>query len=164
MATAANILRELIASSFPVRPEQVILSGEISPEFTPSFQTQTDWANDENIDEVWGFDPQKGFVPICITHQMAKALYGLEPEDNHARDFETPLHKVQGVEKYIMFIVHSSGQRWNGIWDLQEEWSNWTLYKAPDFTKHWAKIRTADLARWADWLNDNKIQNIVNKF
>lgn len=62
---------------------------------------------------------------------------------------------------YIFFLINSIGKEYG---ETGQTFNKWTLYKSVDFKSHWEKQNTADLARWADWLQEDKIKNIVNKF
>lgn len=134
---SASILRNLVSSVFNINPRFVKLSGEIKPDHAFADTYRTDYSNDYNKDEVWGFNPQTGFIKL-----INKGEGGV-------------LEFVPNVaNNYIFFVVHNEGERWQNTWDMIDSWDTWTIYKAPNFAAYFAAIEQSDLIRWANWLNE----------
>lgn len=142
---SASILRNVVASVFKIRPESVILSGEIEP--TRSFTGHNCWSSQSDTwsFKLWGFNPRKGFVDLndyvgCSRNSTSGENYG---------DEGTPLHLIPGIEEFVFFLVNEDFTSGNGT---DYDCFTWTLYKAPDFKKKWAEIEEEDVKRWNDWI------------
>ena len=143
---SASILRNVVASVFRIRPESVVLSGEIDP--TRSFTGHDCWSSQSNTYsfKLWGFSPVRGFVSLnqdggCSRNSTSGENYG---------DEGTQLMYIPGVGEFVFFLVNEDFTSGNGR-DYNSY--TWTLYKAPDFQKKWAEIEEADTLRWVEWIN-----------
>ena len=142
---SVSILRNVVASVFKIRPESVILSGEIEP--TRSFTGHDCWSSQSDTwsFKLWGFNPRKGFVDLndyvgCSRNSTSGENYG---------DEGTPLHLIPGIEEFVFFLVNEDFTSGNGT---DYDCFTWTLYKAFDFKKKWAEIEEEDVNRWNDWI------------
>ena len=142
---SASILRNVVASVFKIRPESVILSGEIEP--TRSFTGHGCWSDrsDTYCYNVWGFNPQKGFVDL----DEYVGFYYNNTSGEAEGEAGVPLMHIPGVDEFVFFLVNYNLDSGNGD---DYDCFTWTLYKAPDFKKKWAEIEEDDVKRWNDWI------------
>jgi len=160
---SATIVRNIVSSVFPVKPQNVILSGEISPEHVFQLDTGHSWWNgvSEQVDSVWAFDPKTGFKAITGLSKEYKDItefyeWTLDREYSYSNNGEMEhesgdkLMDLPGVEKFVFFLVNSQGK---GYGENAESFETWTLYKSPNFAQKWAEIEEADTLRWLEWIN-----------
>jgi len=159
---SASILRNIVGSVFPVSTKNVILSGEISPEFIPQNECGHSWWNgaSEQYDCVWGFNPKTGFKRITETEEdletiaspsewmINRAYHYSHNGDSEFEAGEMLLDHPEANE-FVFFLVNSRGRNYG---EQGETFDTWTLYKAPDFKKKWAEIEEEDVKRWNDWI------------
>lgn len=158
---SAKILREIVSRVFDVKASRIKLSGEISPEFIPQYDRGHSWWSGASSQEdtVFGFDPKIGFRIVAGGYNAEKN-FGVHFADNTiSREYQysdngsvqheagQKLAELPDADHYILFLVHSEGYG-----DEAEWYSEWTLYKAPNFAAHWAEIDAADVQRWEEWL------------
>jgi hypothetical protein len=142
---SATVLRNVVASVFKIRPESVILSGEIEP--TRSFTGHGCWSDrsDTYSYNLWGFSPVKGFIDL----NEYVGFYYNNTSGEAKGQCGTPLMHIPGVEEFVFFLVNENFDSGNG--DDYDSFT-WTLFKAPDFKKKWAEIEEKDIERWISWL------------
>jgi len=146
---SASILRNIVASVFNIKATNIILSGEVEPSMVwQDTYCDGSMGSDGKNYQVFGFNPKSGFEQLNIVGTYQRSNYahsGIIDEDGIS------LCNVENVTNYVFFLVIEEGHnRWSG--STQESWKHYTLYKAPDFKSHWAKIEANDLARWEQWL------------
>ena len=142
---SASIVRNIVSSVFNIRPESVILSGEIDP--TRSFTGHGCWSDrsDTYCYNVWGFSPVKGFVDL----DEYVGFYYNNTSGEAEGQCGTPLMHIPGVEEFVFFLVNEDFTSGNG---RDYDSFTWTLYKAPNFAQKWAEIETQDVERWNNWI------------
>jgi len=146
---SATILRELVSKVFQVRSKNVILSGEISPKATYGGNTCWSSQTTEQFYNVWGFCPTKGFVKLV----NFVSNYNNNTDGSGSETEGCELHEVANVEDYVFFLVHDRVKAHDDRYCS----SDWTLYKAPNFAAHWAKITDLDVTRWEVWLTNEAV-------
>lgn len=159
---SATILRNIVGSIFPVKSQNVILSGEINPEHVFQLDRGHSWwtGASEQVDCAWGFDPKTGFKSITgmsqykdITEFYDHILdreYSYSDNGNCEHESGDKLCDLPGVEKFIFFLVNSQGK---GYGEQAEYYNTWTLYKAPNFAQKWAEIETENVQRWEELIS-----------
>jgi len=160
---SAQILRNIVGSVFPVKSQNVILSGEISPEHVFQLDCGHSWWHGaaEQQDSVWAFDPKTGFKAITGLSKEYKDItefyeWTLDREYSYYNNGEMEheagdkLLDLPGVDKFVFFLVNSQGK---GYGEQAEDYETWTLYKAPNFAQKWEEIEAADVERWIEWIN-----------
>jgi hypothetical protein len=150
----ANIVRNIVAASFKIDARKVILSGEINPE--TSFQDRS-WngsmGEDSHSYAIFGWCAEAGFVNL-------NSIVGTYSGSNYAHSqlVDEPgkaIYEIEGVEKYLFFfIIETVYSNWEG--SQFKDYTQHTLYKAPNFQEYKEKIEAADVARWERWLADEE--------
>lgn len=141
---SAILIRNLVASKLNCDPCNVILSGEINPEYTGSIKRHTSfvcsWEEETNL---YGWFPTE-FKKIteCINSYIT---------NGHSQDDQVytaiPLYKVEGVSDAILFVEEYASYQDN-------EWiTEYRVYKSADFKAKIEQITVKDIARWENWLN-----------
>lgn len=145
---SASILRELVSRVFKIDSLNVILSGEIRPDWEghSGFSYGSMWEKKEEV-SIWGFNPHRGFCRLNIVGEISQQ----GADAPVYRDGEIPLLKVKEIEEYLFFVVnekeyYSDNQR-------SENSDLWTLYKAPNFKEYLQKIEAIDIQKWKSWLS-----------
>lgn len=150
MNMSAKILRNIVAATFKVDAKSVVLSGQISADWTRCSNTCWSSQTTKETHKLWGFNSIKGFVALtdeCVSkgHNHSDGTW----TSTNSPKFVGELSKVHNIEDYIFFVYRSVG---NAYHDESQSWDNWSLYKAPNFREHWDKVNSADIARWEQWL------------
>lgn len=138
---SATLLRSIIASKLGCDPTEVVLSGEINPEYiaTTSKHTSFDcsWEHETTLYAMY----KDRFEPV-------KEVEDYMSTNGHETSYEagTPLYKVKGINDAILFVEVSAcaSNDWN-----QEI----RVYKPADFAGKLAQVTTNNIARWENWLN-----------
>lgn len=138
---SAQILREIVSSTFNYPATKVILSGYISPEWIGEFSTNVAYMDvRDDVETLYSWNPIDGFKEVKGCYTGSHFYNG-----NHNRDVTTgsQLHEcVDGTEVFFV-LIHK----------LDECIDYVTVFKAPDFAQKWAEIETADVERWNTWIN-----------
>ncbi len=156
---SATILRSIVASVFKVNPNSVQLSGELSPEFIPQNDRGHSWWDGASKIQhnVWGFSPETGFVCIAgntvngikeSTDKLKREYKYSQNGDVYHKDGE-PLHSHPDATKFAFFIINSDGKSYG---EPGEYYSDWTLYKAPNFKTFMESGEASDINRWSAWV------------
>ena len=147
---AVSVLRNIVSSVFSVKPQEVwLMENTIAPNWKGQDLNSSGGMWDEkNTCKIWGFHPQTGFVELPL--YMGYDYRGDWEPSNYNEGHE--LHSVEGVEKYIFFLVNNKGNYSCPSNGVHESWDKWELYKAPNFQKYWSKIEQEDVARWEQWV------------
>jgi hypothetical protein len=141
--TSASILRQIVASVFGIKTTSVVLSGEISPDRKLVSFSGHSWARMKDVINLWGFSPQRGFISVAVPSYWSNngETVGDEPMELH--------ELIKEEDDFVFFLLHEDVEEHN-----HQDWESWTLYKAPDFREHWAKVQEKDIARWEAWLEE----------
>lgn len=138
---SAELIRNLVASKLNCDPTQVILSGEINPEYIATTSKHT------SFNCSWEHE--------TILYAMYKDSFETVPEvdditrtNGHETNHESgiPLYKIKKAQEAIFFVevsAHASND-WN-----QEI----RVYKPADFAGKLAQVTADDIQRWENWLN-----------
>ena len=142
--TASNILRSLVASKFNVSPKEVILSGEIAPDFIGESRTSSYTGyNDEQ--RVWGFSSEQGFVKLfCVEGQFSDSGGNM----SYSPAMGNLSEEIQRLCPDCIFIVV------NDYSDRNEGRDDLTIFKAPNFKEYLDRVEEADLLRWEQWIEE----------
>ena len=140
---SANILRELVSRVFDTPASKVILSGEISPNYSITNHEGVSYMDSEESKVLHGFNPTTGFklIPEVIT-----TITYFNGNHDHNTDLGCELHEVNNIDEFIFFVEIHEGYNSDG------EFKYITLYKAPNFKEHWNEVEQQDIARWEQWL------------
>lgn len=151
--TSAATIRNLVGSIFKVNPTKVYLANsEISPNYQSihSILSGGMW-NSEDVNQLWGFSPQTGFVEIKeVQYDEWNTPDGMPQSNKHNT---LKLHEVPNVEQFVFFLkkrAYSHSIPSNGV---NENSTSYILYKSPNFKEFWAKVEQEDVKRWSNWIN-----------
>jgi hypothetical protein len=149
---SAQIVREIVASSLKIKATNVILSSVLPENFcVEAVSTSGCMYSNSNDCRVWAFNPQQGLVLLqqsVITENAASNANGTW-ENSYGYTFEM---LAEQAPEAIFFVVMESSD-YSDCNGRDEHSISYTLYKAPDFKSHWAKIQQEAIARWEQWLN-----------
>jgi hypothetical protein len=157
---SARILRNIVSSVFQVKPQQIILSGEIAYDFVAQHDCGHSWwsgASTHN-DSVYAFDPKIGFVCIAGENlaEVKDSEYKLLRDYSFSKNGEMdtsegePLEDHPQILEFCFFLVHSYGKHYG---ENGESFNEWKLYSSPNFREIWKKVDEEDIERWENWLN-----------
>jgi hypothetical protein len=147
---SAEILRNIVAATFKINAREVILSGEISPKtsFQNSFWNGS-MGESSTTRALYGWCATQGFV--CLNKYVGEYSGSNYAHSQRIDEPGAAIAEIEGVEKYIFFfIIETVYSNWEG--SQYENYTKYTLYKAPNFQEHLEKIETADVNRWQNWL------------
>ena len=145
---SAQILRSLVSSVFNVKAIEVHLSGEISPNWTAyAGSTRGGMWDSEEDNAIWGFNPKTGFKLLNIIGDLVQD----EPDSPVYQKNAIPLCEVEGVQDFIFFVVHNKFTYCDN--QRMENYDNWSLYKAPNFSSYITSVEEADIQRWESWIS-----------
>jgi len=150
---AASILRELIGKEFNVNPKDVLLSGELSPGFSPE-NTTTCWSGGRECNQsIYGFNHKKGWNHIEISSwgsdypNLNGVIYNYSGET-----LAEGLKRLKFDDNYFfIFLIIEEGKSYG---EETERYIKHTLYKSPNFAQYWTEIEEKDIIRWKSWLEE----------
>jgi hypothetical protein len=149
---AVSILRNIVTSVFKVSPREVqLMEHSIDPEYQgcDSYLYGGMW-DDKSTDTLYGFSPETGFVTIPeVIFSQWNSQDGPSQDD---KDQHLKLYEVNGVDKYVFFLVYNESEYDCPSNSQHNKVSTWKLYKSPNFQSYWDKIEKEDLTRWEQWL------------
>lgn len=139
---SATLLRKIIASKLGCDPTQVILSGEIKPDYiaTTSKHTSFDcsWEHETTLYAMY-----KGSFEVVEGVHDIKRTNG--HETNH--EYGIPLYKIEKAHEAILFVEVSAQASNDWIQEIR-------VYKPADFAGKLAQVTQEDIARWENWLTN----------
>lgn len=145
---SASILRNLVASVFNIKATSVKLSGVLPETFCVSEDNSSGslYSCNSNV-SVHAFSPTEGFVEVQGTNDYSSQ----NANGSWNNEYGVSFKDCSQHETAIFFVVREQSSGWQ---EGREDWDNniTTIYKAPDFKSHWAKIEAQDIARWEAWL------------
>lgn len=147
---SAEIIRSIVAATFKINAREVKLSGEISSD--TSFQDES-WngslGENHTKRSLFGWCPTKGFVNLNeYVGEYSGSNYAHSQTIDEAG---TPIFQIPSIETFVFFfLIEEVYSNWEG--SQYENYTNYTLFKAPNFKEHLDKIETADVQRWQEWL------------
>tara|TARA_S200002703_G_C3629494_1_gene193322 strand:+ start:112 stop:555 length:444 start_codon:yes stop_codon:yes gene_type:complete len=143
---SAKIIRNLVSSVFNVKAQNVILSGEIKPDYSITNNENVAYTDSEQSKSLFGFSPKKGFTKIS---EVVTTVTYFNGNHNHSTELGCVLSEVKGIDEYLFFVEKSSGYTPDGNYE------NYTIFSAPNFKEYWFKIEQQDIARWEQWLQES---------
>lgn len=147
---SASILREIVARTLNVKATQVKLSGQMPIDFVEGdCSTNGNLYSDNNTVLCWAFNPEQGLVsvPTIKTGGSSSNANGTWEQDYGV----TAEYLNNNYPNALFFVIRHYGS-YSDCNGRDEEYDNITLYKAPDFKSHWAKVNEKDIQRWEKWL------------
>lgn len=150
---SASILRNLVSSIFNVDAKEVILSGQMPTTWkTEAVSTSGNLYSSNEWNTVWGFCPKTGFQKIeeMLMTRQAKSNANGTWENSYGYTAEYLMKKCDCA----LFFLVNSGHSYNDCNGRDEESDNWTIYKAPDFSRIWEKVEQKDVQRWEEWIKE----------
>ena len=138
---SATLIRNLVASKLNCDPTQVILSGEINPDYIAVTRKHTifncSWEQETTL------------------YAMYKDSFGVISEVDDitttngyktTHEVGIPLHKVVKAQEAILFVEVSR--------EVSNDWKiEIRVYKPADFKAKLEQVTQADIQRWEEWLN-----------
>jgi hypothetical protein len=152
MSMSASILREIVARTLNCKATQVKLSGQMSIDHIEGdCSTSGNLYSNDNDVYCWAFNPQQGLisVPTIKTGGSSSNANGTWEQDYGV----TAEYLATNYPEALFFVIQHCGS-YSDCNGSSSEYNNITLYKAPDFKSHWAKIEQQDIARWEQWLSE----------
>ncbi len=147
---SAQIIRNVVAGTFNIDAKNIILSGELAPYASfQNYQWNGSMGETEYTRSLFGWNPKSGFVNLSN-------YIGLEAGSNYAHSERydepgTPMYAIEFVSDYIFFfLTEKIYENWEG--SQYQNYTKYTLFKAPNFAEHIEKLEAADIARWEHWL------------
>lgn len=138
---SATLIRNLVASKLNCDPTEVVLSGEISPDYIATTSKHTSfncsWEHETTLYAMY----KDKFEPV-------KEVEDCTSTNGHETSHEVgiPLYKVEGINDAILFVEVSASA--SNYW-IQEV----RVYKPADFAGKLSQVTAKDIARWENWLN-----------
>jgi len=142
----AQVVRNIISRSLGVKPQHIILGGEIDPNFNINKGSEYSSSCGYSYEylTVWGWSPNKGLTQFNVDYSSSSGC-GRRYEAP-----ELPLHEVAtGGELFFIIKTVENAGTWNGC----ETRDSYKIFKAPNFRSHWENLERADVQRWANWIN-----------
>lgn len=144
----ANVLRQIVAQFFNTKPQNIKLSGEISPNFNINAGSRYWSEMGESYEKIEVFS----FSANCEWREIETDNSFSSGSGERYEAPEKPLHEaVKGDELLFAVVTKTCNGTWN---DNYSEDTEICLYTAPDFKSTWEKIEAADIERWNDWLRE----------
>lgn len=139
----AQLVRNLVASKLNCDPCNVILSGEISPDYEASSSKHTSFDCDwEHSTKLYAWFPNEfKEIPEVISKYVTNG----HTQDDY-RTESVPLYKVEGMDRVILFVEEYTAARID--WNREIR-----VYKPADFAGKLAQVTEEDITRWENWLN-----------